>query len=94
MPVRYTKPTGLQGIIDLYKAGHKGPEISCIKGMNRRTVNRILKKFKDSGSGELPLHKKIPGKPRKISKFTQNVLKRAIEIDPCLTANDLIDRSH
>ena len=92
MPGKYTKLTDVQGVIDLHNAGHDTAEISHMKGMNRRTVQRILKKFKDSGSGELPLHKKSPGRPRKISKRTQNVLKRAIEIDPCLTANDLMER--
>ena len=83
----------VQGIIDLHKAGHTVNEISELKGLSKRTVRHLIKKFKDGGGVEIPKPKKAPGRRPKTSERTRNVLKRQIEVNPSLTAREIKEQN-
>ena len=88
-----TSPTTIQVVIDLHRVGHSAKEICELKGLKQRTVYDLIKKFRDSGSADLPLPKKAPGKTPKTSPRTRKVLARQLERSPGLTARELKEQN-
>ncbi|XP_068250643.1 uncharacterized protein [Palaemon carinicauda] len=76
-------------VIQLHEEGLKTRIISEKTGVNQRTVQRIIRKFIESGSKEVPRAVKSPGRPLIISERGLRVLGRAIEANPTLTARQL-----
>ena len=83
-------------IITLSKAGHPDLYIAKQTGLAKRSIQRWTKKFKDLAPGSnFELQKKPPGpgKPRKTSARTLNVLRLLVEAEPTITARQLIERN-
>ena len=51
----HTDEKNIHSVIDLHKAGHRNKEISDLKGLNIRTVQSLVQRFKAGGCVELPL---------------------------------------
>lgn len=73
-------------VIECHKLGLKTVEIVRQTGVKRRTVERLVKSFKESGGREVPTKKKNPGKPPMVSNRTLAVLKREAELHPSHSA--------
>ena len=93
MPGRRTDPLTIQGIIDLHVAGHSNKEISEQKQVKLRTVQILVKRYRESGGKDLPLPSSSPGRPRKTSPRTLKVLRRQVERNPGLTARQLKEQN-
>lgn len=75
MTDKYKDAKTIQGVIDLYKAGHSAREISQLKELKLRTVQDFLHRFKAGGEKQLPLPKKQTGRRKKTCQRTRNFLK-------------------
>ena len=83
-------------IITPSKAGHPNLYIAKQTGLAKRSIQRWTKKFKDLAPGSnFELQKKPPGpgKPRKTSARTLNVLRLLVEAEPTITARQLRERN-
>lgn len=80
-------------IIGLKKAGHQTKEISEQIGVAKSTVRKWLARFRDGGCDSTPTQKKRPGRPRKTSNRSSNVLKRTLEVNPRVTARKVKEQN-
>ena len=86
---KHLTPCQIAVITALCKAGHSNNNISQQTGVALRTVEWWRKKFKDAPDGNVELHKKNPGRPRKTSPRTLNIIKRQVEVSPTITSRQL-----
>ena len=82
MPGHPTPHDDIVRVIECFKAGLKTREIVEQTGVKIRTVQLLIKKYKDGGCTELPTHKPLPGKPRLISPRTMKLIKRQVDQSP------------
>lgn len=70
-------------IVTLYNAGHTVREISEYSGVKIRSVQRWLKRYRETGDAAiLPVPRPRPGRPKVVSPRTVNILKRQVERSP------------
>ena len=89
MSRRSTTKEDIKAVITLYKAKHKVSEIVTLTGMCKRSVQRFIKKFKDSDETLTPVPKPKTGRPKLISRRTGKVLNRQVSRNPRSTAREL-----
>lgn len=58
-------------------------------GRDKATINRIVQKAKEQGTGDAPLRKEGSGRPKKMTAFMLECMKREIRKCPAMTAADL-----
>ena len=87
------KPDQIAAITALCKAGHENKYISELTGISLRSVQRWTKKFKDSVDGNVHLQKNPPGRPRKLSPYTLNLLKRVVDNEPSITVRQIREQN-
>ena len=87
------RPDQIAAITALCKADHDNKYISEITGISLRSVQRWTKKFKDSVDGNVHLQKKPPGRPRKLSPYTLNLLKRVVDNEPSITVRQIREQN-
>ncbi|KAG0717578.1 hypothetical protein GWK47_054126 [Chionoecetes opilio] len=80
-------------IVSLHKAERPFEEIAKIVGVTRRCVQKWVKKFRDDGGVATPEHKNRPGRERKTSQRTLNVMKRQVDAQPQITARELKEKN-
>ena len=80
-------------IITLVKAGHDLAFIAQQTGVRLRTVQRIVKRFRDTGEASVPAPLPKPGRPRLTSARTRSVIARQVNKDPKLTARELKEKN-
>ena len=80
-------------VIECFKVGLETREISEQTGVNIRTVQRLIRKHKASGSGEVPTHGKGGIPPRKVSPRSLPLLKRIVDANPTITAKQLKEQN-
>ena len=80
-------------IIALVKAGHDLAFIAQQTGVRLRTVQRIVKRFRDTGEASVPAPLPKPGRPRLTSARTRSVIARQVNKDPKLTARELKEKN-
>lgn len=68
-------------------------EISRFAGRGESTIRRLVATARDLPPNVVPPRKPVPGRPRKTSKATDNLLRRESLKDPEITAGEL-KRSH
>lgn len=73
----------------LHKAHFSTKEIEDATGVSSRSVRRWVRKCRDCPDELTPAHSKRPGKARKVSKRTLNVIKRQLTSHPTNTARDI-----
>ena len=93
MPKTHTKRDDIVRIVQLHKSGFSSLDISKETGASCRTVQRLVKKFVDGGSHELPVHTHGGGRVPKVSPRTLPVLKRQVECNPTLTARQIKEQN-
>ena len=86
-------PCQIAVITALCKAGHSNNFISQQTGVSLRSVQRWSAKFKASPDGNVTLHEKIPGRPRKTSARILNIIKRQVEVCPTITSRQLKEQN-
>lgn len=64
-------------------------EICRRTGRSKSTILRLISAARNLSPGEIPVHKPLPGQPRKTSKATDHLLKRAVLKNPRITAVEL-----
>ena len=89
MSRKYTSHDDIVRVTDYHKIGWKTSEISSVTGVQPRTVQNIVKKFKNGGGVKVPAHGHGGGRPRATAPRTLKVLRREIERNPTLTARKL-----
>lgn len=80
-------------IIAQWKAGHDLLFIAQQTGVSLRTVQRIVKRFRDTGEATVPAPLPKPGRPRLTSFRTRSVIGRQVSKDPKLNARDLKEKN-
>lgn len=83
----------ISSIVSLHKAKQSGREIAKIVGVSERTVRNWVGKFKSGGGIQTPSKKRRPGKAKKISLRTRNVIKWQIDADPHVTSRVLKEKN-
>lgn len=73
----------------LHKADYSTKEIEDATGVSSRSVRRWVKKCRECPDELTPTHAKRPGKARKVSERTLNVIKRQLTSHPTNTARDI-----
>lgn len=89
MSRRFTNREDIASVISLYKASHKVSEIVEITGVCRRSVYRLIERYKESGEQNLPVPKPRSGWPKLTSPRTRKVINRQVNANPRLTARGL-----
>lgn len=64
-------------------------EIARRTGRSLTAIKDLLRRARDLPDGGVPLHKNIPGRPRKTSTTTDRLLKRKVTIKPAITSSEL-----
>ena len=90
---KHLTPCQIAVITALCKAGHSNNFISQQTGVSSRSLQRWTKQFKDSPDGNVTLEEKIPGRPRKTSARTLNIIKRQVEVCPNITSRQLKEQN-
>ena len=80
-------------IVSLHKAERPVREIARIVGVMRRCVQKWRRKFRMGGEVVTPQQKKRPGRVRKTSSRTLNVVKRQVDACPQITARELREQN-
>ncbi|KAK3871243.1 hypothetical protein Pcinc_023605 [Petrolisthes cinctipes] len=80
MSRRVTSKEDIASVISLYKAKHKVSEIVSVTGVCKRSVQRLLKNFKENGEAFSPVPGAKTGRPKLISRKTDSVPKRLQEV--------------
>ena len=80
-------------VIGLHSGGSSNREIADQTGINIRTIQRLVKRFKEEGGTDIPAPKPKPGRPRKVSKKTLRVIKRQLVSQPSLTAKEIKEKN-
>ena len=52
----------IEVVMDLHRAAHSNKEIAKLKGMELRTAQGIIQRYRQGGGVELPVAKKAPGR--------------------------------
>ncbi|MPC49588.1 hypothetical protein E2C01_043396 [Portunus trituberculatus] len=79
-------------IVSLHKAERPMREIDRIVGVTRRCVQKWIRKFHMEGSDNTRTEKE-PGRGRKTSSRTVNVVKRLVDGYPQITARELKEQN-
>ena len=79
---RSTSKQDIGGVISLFKGKHKVKEIATLTGVCERTVQRLIKKYTESGETLTPVPKPKTGRPKKITRRTGKVLNRQVTNNP------------
>ncbi|XP_045134459.1 uncharacterized protein LOC123518022 [Portunus trituberculatus] len=79
--------------LSLHKAVRPVREIARIVGVTRRCVQKWIRKFRMEGGVATPEQKKRPGRGRKTSSCTINVVKRQVDAFPQITARELKEQN-
>lgn len=93
MAYKTLKPGDVKSVIALYKAGVCTKDIAAQNLINVRTVQRLIKKFRDNGEVALPHPEPKSGRPRKLTQQTLRVICRQIKSKPSLTAREIKDKN-
>lgn len=80
-------------IVSLHKAERPVREIARIVGVTRRCVQKWIRKFRMEGGVATPEQKKRPGRERKTSLRTLNVVKRQVDACPQITAREIKEQN-
>lgn len=88
MARRQTTHDDTTAIITLVKAGHSLPDISRQTSVPLRTVQRLVKRFREEGAQDIPVRRPRSGRPRIVSPRTVRVLQRQVEHSPKKTARE------
>ena len=89
MSKKYTSHDDIIRVIQCHRDGLTTKEIEASVGVKQRTVQNLIKKYKASGSKDLPLHSHGGGHSPKVSPRTLSLLKRRVETNPALSAKQL-----
>ena len=76
-------------IIEMRENGYTVPEISKKFKRGKSAIFSLLKRHREDPRGRIPSHRKIPGRPTKLSKTTLKLLKINLTKNPFLTAFEL-----
>ena len=76
-------------IIEARENGYTVPEITKKFKRGKTAIFSLLKRHRDDPSSSVPPHRKIPGRPVKLSKTTLKLLKINLTKNPFLTAFEL-----
>lgn len=77
-------------IVALHNNNLSQRQIAQQLNIAQSTVNMWIQRYKSEGSKYTPRPKARMGRPRKTGKRTNNILKREIELQPTLSAKELI----
>ena len=80
-------------ICALFKSNIATKEISELVGVGERSVQRIVKKFKEGGEDTMPEHATKSGRPRLLSCRDERVLRKLVEKNPRASAKNLKDEN-
>ena len=94
LPLIYNKMSGRKYLSEeekriihiLSQAGHKGPEISKLRGVNVKTVYKVLKRAEVRGTTD---RAKGSGRPRKMTERMLRVLRREVRYNRRATLAEL-----
>ena len=86
---RFTSKQDIGGVISLFNGKHKVKKIVKITSLCERTVQRLIKQYKESGETLTPVYKPKTGRPKKITRRTGKVLNRQVTDNPRCTASEL-----
>ena len=89
MEKKYTTHDNIVRVIECHKLGMSSTEIEQQTGVKCRTVQNLVAKFKASGSTTLPTHGHRGGTKAKVSPKSLLVLKRDLDLTPCLSARKI-----
>ena len=89
MPSSHTSREQVSAIIALYKSHRSSKNIADQLHLNKRTVNRIIARFREEGEVALPAPRPRSGRPSKVSKATRRIISRQVTANPRLTARQL-----
>jgi len=89
MSKKYTSKDNLVKIVQCYKLGLGCQEISQETGVNLRTVQRQVAKFKASGELDTPHHRYGGGRPSKVGDRTLTIVRWELEKNPTITAKQI-----
>ena len=89
MPYRTTSREDTSAVIALYKVKKTVLEIVEQTGIPARTVQRLIKRYKENGEAFLPVPKPRPGRPTLISPRTKAVINRQLNNNPRLSAREV-----
>lgn len=76
-------------IMTLWKAKTKTRIISETTGIPMRTVERVIKQYRDLPDDQLPVRKPGSGRPRKTGKTAATAMLRTVLKSPAITAKEL-----
>ena len=93
MKYKTLTPGEVEQVIALHKAGIVVKDIARQTRVKVRTVQRLIKRFKDEGGVCAPHPKPKAGRPRKVSQRTIKVMKRHLAATPKLTARQLKEKN-
>ena len=93
MPGRRLTPVQVAVMTSLHKAGKSTNYIANETGVSVPSVQRWIKKFKDSPGRDVQLHQNSPGRPRKLNERALRIVKREVEAKPSITARQLKERN-
>lgn len=85
-PTNHLSNEQIAQVLILRDAGHGTKEISDLMNINPSTVRRWIRRRRQENSGADPVPRKHTGRPRKTSHRATNVVKRAVESNPRITA--------
>ena len=51
-------------------------------GVKPRTIQNIVRKYKEGGGTDVPTHKTSPGRPRKLTNRTLKIIRRQVDLNP------------
>ncbi|XP_068227875.1 uncharacterized protein [Palaemon carinicauda] len=89
MPGPKTSHDDIVRVIECHKIGLPTRDIAQQTGVHPRTIQNLVQKFKESGSADVPHHKKASGRPRKLSDCTLKIVKRQVDAVPSTSAKKI-----
>ena len=89
MPGSYTSHDDIVRIETLHKQGLSALQIAKETGVNRRTVYRLVTRYKKSGGVSITPHQHAGGNPKKIDERLLRRITKQVKENPTLTAKNL-----
>lgn len=93
MSTRVTSGDDIVAVISLYKGGHELKQIAAQSGVGLRSVQKMVKRFKEEGEEDIPVPKRRTGRPKLISPRSLKVTSRQLKTSPFLTAREIKEKN-
>ncbi len=77
-------------LVEAHEKGYKSKELADIFGIDKSSVNRIIRQYKKTGSYELRTYK--CGRKSILTETDLENVSRLIDINPDITINEIIEK--